>query len=355
MNVLTRYIVLDILKAAGIAAILLLTLFDLFTFSDELDDIGRGDYGLKDVFYFVTLTSPTILYELMPASALIGSLFALGNMANNQELTAMRAAGLSVAGIVKTVLLAGCFWVAAAVFVGEFVAPIAESKAQVMLASAQHNPFFRNVKYGIWLREAGRFINIRLLEDNGDLADVSIYETDAQQHLLRSIHAEKAVHLGNQQWRLQGLRTSTVSTTQMQAEAAPEQLWNTSISPDLLKIVVVNPDNLSLYDLAMYIGFLKDNQQKSQLYEMSFWGRVVTPLVIFAMLLVSAPFVIGIKRGINAATRILIGVVIGMGFNVIDMTFSHIGLIYNLNPPLVAFAPSLLVLSLAVYAVKRLN
>jgi lipopolysaccharide export system permease protein len=355
MNVLTRYIAKDILKAAFFAAILLLTLFDLFTFSDELDDIGRGDYSLADVCYFVTLTSPTVFYELMPASALIGSLFALGAIASHHELIAMRAAGLSVFGIIRAVLVAGCFWVALAVLVGEFVAPFAEEKAQVMRATAQHNAFFRNLKYGIWLREGTRFINIRLLEDNGNLADISIYETDAQRHLLRSVHAKEAVYLGKQQWRLEDIQASAVTTAQIQASSAAEQVWNSSIAPDLLKIVVVNPDNLSLYDLALYVQFLKDNQQKSQLYEMSFWGRVVTPLVIFVMLLVSTPFVIGVKRGVSAASRILIGVVIGMGFNVLDMTISHIGLIYSLNPPLVAFTPSLLVLAGAVYALRKVG
>lgn len=356
MNVLTRYIVGDFLKAAFMTVILLLTLFDLFTFSDELDDIGKGEYGLLQVFYFVTLTSPTVFYELMPSAALIGSLFALGTMANNHELIAMRAAGLSVFGIIKAVLVAGCIWVAIALFVGEFIAPIAENKGQVIRATAQHSPFFRNYKYGLWLREGNRYINIRLLEDNGNLADISIFETDAGGHqLARTIHAKEGIYLGNQQWRLLDIQESAVSTQQMQAESRAEMLWNSSIAPDLLKIVVVNPDNLSLKDLATYVEFLKDNQQKSQLYEMAFWGRVVTPLVIFVMLLVSTPFVIGVKRGVSAATRILIGVLIGMGFNVIDMTTGHLGLIYNLNPPLVAFIPSLLVLSLALYAIRKVQ
>jgi lipopolysaccharide export system permease protein len=305
------------------------------------------------VFYFVTFTSPTVFYELMPASALIGSLFALGTMANNHELIAMRAAGLSVFGIIRAVLVAGCFWVAVAIAVGEFVAPFAEAQAQVMRATAQHNPFFRNLKYGIWLREGTRFINVRLIEDNGNLADISIYETTPDRHLLRFVHAKEGIYLGKQQWRLQEIQTSSVSTSQMRASNETAQMWNSSISPDLLKIVVVNPDNLSLYDLAMYVKFLQDNQQKSQLYEMSFWGRVMTPLVIFVMLLVSTPFVIGVKRGVNAATRILIGVVIGMGFNVLDMTVSHVGLIYSLNPPLVASIPSLLMLSVAIYSLRK--
>ncbi|WP_157844875.1 hypothetical protein [Methylocucumis oryzae] len=47
MNVLTSYIAKDIIKGALIAMLLLLTLFNLFTLGDELDDIGKGDYGIR--------------------------------------------------------------------------------------------------------------------------------------------------------------------------------------------------------------------------------------------------------------------------------------------------------------------
>ena len=90
MNVLTGYIVREILKGSFIAVLLLLTLFNLFTFSDELKDLGGG-YGLKQIFYYLALTSPRVFYELVPASALLGSLFILGAMGNNRELIAMRA------------------------------------------------------------------------------------------------------------------------------------------------------------------------------------------------------------------------------------------------------------------------
>ncbi|MDO9105153.1 MAG: LPS export ABC transporter permease LptG [Methylovulum sp.] len=353
MNVLTAYIAKDILKSSLIALLLLLTLFNLFTLSDELDDIGIGDYGLTQVFYFLALTSPTVFYELMPASALLGSLFTLGAMANHHELTAMRAAGLSLFGIIKAVMAAGIVLVALALFVGELIAPLTEQKAQLIRATAQHKPVVMRTRYGLWLREGKRFINIRKIEDNGNLADISIYEIDEQQHLQQAVHADQAIFLGQQQWRLQQIQRSDISTGQMQADTAPEQIWNSSIAPDLLKIVVVNPDNLSLYDLAMYISFLKENQQKSHLFEAAFWGRIVNPLVIFVMLLVSTPFVVGIRRGVSAGARILIGVVIGMGFNIIDITVGHLGLIYNLSPPLMAFIPSLTVSACALFALRR--
>lgn len=353
MNVLTGYIVREILKGSFIAVLLLLTLFNLFTFSDELRDLGKGDYGLEQIFYYLALTSPTVFYELMPASALLGSLFILGAMGNNRELIAMQAAGLSVLGIIRAVMLAGAILVAISIAVGEFIAPEAERAARLLKVTAQNEQVVMNVNYGLWLREGKKFINVRKIQDDGNLADISVYEVDEQRHLSHSLHAEKALFQGDQQWKLEQIKQSDISLQQMTASQQAEQMWQSSVAPDLLEIVVVNPNNLSMYDLAMYIGFLKDNHQKSQEFELAFWGRVVNPLVVFVMLLVSAPFVIGVKRGVNVGARMMIGVVIGMGFNIIDKIVGHMGLIYDLNPPIIAVAPSLTAMGLALWALQR--
>ena len=355
MNVLTGYIIREILKGSFIAVLLLLTLFNLFTFSDQLKDLGKGHYGLTEIFYYLALGSPSVFYELMPASALLGSLFILGAMGNNRELIAMRAAGLSILGIIRAVMLAGAILVIISIAVGEFVAPDAERAAQLIKVTAQNEQVVMNAKYGLWLREGKKFINVRKVQDDGSLADISIYELDEQRHLRYSTHADKAVFQGNQQWKLEQIKQSDVSLQQMTASSQSDQIWQSTVAPDLLEIVVVNPKNLSMYDLAMYIDFLKGNQQESQEFELALWGRVVNPLVVFVMLLVSAPFVIGVKRGVNVGARMMIGVVIGMSFNIIDKIVGHMGLIYDLNPPFIAVAPSLTVLVLALFALNRVE
>jgi len=355
VRVLTGYIVREILKGSFVALLLLLTLFNLFTFTDELKDLGEGNYGLKQILYYLALTSPRVFYELVPASALLGSLFILGAMGNNRELIAMRAAGLSVFGIIRAVMLAGAILVIISILVGEFVAPVTERMAQMVRVTARNEQVLMNAKYGLWLREGKKFINVRQIEDDGNLADISVYELDDQQHLHQAMHADQAVFLGDQQWNMKNIKKSEISTQQMLASTQDNQLWKSSISPNLLKIVVVNPNNLSLYDLASYVGFLKKNHQKSHVFELAFWGRVVNPLVTFVMLLLSAPFVIGVKRGVSVGGRMMIGVVIGMGFNIIDKIVGHLGLIYDLNPPLMAFIPSLTVLALALFAVRRVQ
>jgi lipopolysaccharide export system permease protein len=355
VNVLMGYIVREILKGSFVAVVLLLTLFNLFTFSDELKDLGKGSYDLQDIFYYLALTSPTVFYELMPAAALLGSLFILGAMGNNRELIAMRAAGLSIFGIIRAVMVAGAILVAISIAVGEFVAPEAERTARLIKVTAQNDRVVMNVKYGLWLREGKKFINVRKIEDDASLANISIYELDDQRHLRHSTFAKKASFQGDQQWKLEQIWQSNISLEQITASGRKEQIWQSTVAPDLLEIVVVNPNNLSMYDLAMYIDFLKDNRQKSHEFELAFWGRVVNPLVVFVMLLVSAPFVIGVKRGVNVGTRMMIGVVIGMGFNIIDKIVGHIGLIYDFNPPLMAFMPSVTVLVLALFALSRVQ
>ena len=148
---------------------------------------------------------------------------------------------------------------------------------------------------------------------------------------------------------------SEISIQQMTSSYEETQIWKSSIAPNLLKIVAILPNNLSMYDLAGYVKFLKKNNQKSHLYEAAFWGRIVNPLVTFIMLLLATPFVIGIKRGVSVGERMMLGVLIGMGFNIIDKTVGHLGLIYGLSPPLMAFAPSIAVLLIALFYLKRIQ
>jgi len=352
MNVLTYYISKEILKGSFITLLILLTIFNLFTLADELKDLA-GNYGLKEVFFFVALTSPSVLFQLVPASALIGSLFVLGTLGNNRELVAMQAAGLSVLGIIKAVMLAGLVLVCMSMLFAEFIAPVSEKLAQKIKMTALNESVIINSTYGVWLREGSSYVNVRQAEDDGVLSDISIYELDDHRHLYQAIHADKAIFLGDKTWKLQNVKESVISTQKIQVNEQAERIWLSSIAPNLLKIVVVDPNNLSLYDLAMYVEFLKGNHQKSHSYEAAFWGRAVNPLTTFIMMLVSAPFVIGIHRGISVGERIMIGVVIGMGFDVFNRIINHFGLIYNLNPPLIALLPSLIVLALALFGLKK--
>jgi lipopolysaccharide export system permease protein len=355
MNILTRYIVKEVLKGSVLALLLLLTLFNLFSFSDELKDIGKGSYQLHEILLYLALTTPTVFYDLVPSGALIGSIFVLGSMANNSEIIAMRAAGVSVFGIIRSVMLAGVFLVTLSVLIGEFIAPETERAAQLLKTTAQNNRVVMQAKYGVWLREGNSFVNIRQISGKSQLTDISFYQLDKQHHLQQTRHAQTGSFLGQNQWQLKNVKTSQLFQNSVIGTQTEKEVWQTSIAPDLLDVAVLTASNLSTYDLGKYIEFLKENNQKSQAFEAAFWARVLNPFVTFVMLLVSTPFVIGIKRGTGVGGRLLIGIVIGLSFNILDQIISHLGIVYNLNPLLMALLPSSLALLTASYFINRLK
>ena len=354
MSVLTLYIVREVLKGSLVALIILLTLFNLFTLSDEMKDLGTGDYGLKEIFLYLALTSPRVFYELVPSAALLGSLFVVGSMGNHREIVAMRAAGLSVFWVIKSVMWAGVVLLIISVFVGEFVAPDAERKARLLRINAQHKEVMHS-KHGLWLREGSKFINVRKIQEKGRLSDIYIYEVSDNNLLVSMTQVDKAEFLGNEEWKMKGIKQTEISTQQTFSSGKDQMLWSTSIDPDLLNVVVVKSDNMSLYDLYNYIDFLKENNQKSQTYELAFWSRLINPLVTFVMLMVSIPFVVGANRGVGTGGRMMIGIIIGMTFNIFDKIAGHVGLVYGYNPMLMAILPSLVVFFGAVYAVSRVR
>ena len=355
MNVLTVYIIKEILKGSLFASILLLTLVNLFTLADELKDLGEGNYQLKDIFIYLALMSPQVIYELMPSSALLGSLFVLGAMANNREIVAMRVSGISLLGVIRPVLMAGGVLVLISLVVGEFVAPEAERNARMLRSEALNKQVIIQSIYGFWMRDGDSYINVRQILDDGRLAGISIYDLDAQHRLVSVRYANTATFTGDEQWLLESISLTEVTEQKVQAAYIQKSIWQSAIKPDLLDIIVVSPENLSLYDLATYIGFLKDNNQKSEKFELAFWGRLINPFITLVMLLVAAPFVIGLKRAQSTGPRMAIGILFGMSFNIIDTIFSNMGLVYDLNPLLVAVFPSAVVLSGAVYAISRLR
>lgn len=343
---------MEILKGSGVSIVVLLTIYNLVTFTDEFDDLGKGNYGLKQIFQYLVLTSPRNFYELMPTAVLIGSLFTLGALGNFRELLAMRIAGASLFGLIKAVLHAGAVLVIVAVLVGEFISPDSERSAQLLKATAQKKQVAFATKYGFWLRDGNTFINVRELGHGEELGEISIYEFDDDRRLNVASHATQAA-FSDQKWNLKELKRTWFRNDQITAETHSEATWTSLLDPELINIVVVKPENLSILGLTKYIHFLKGNGQQSQEFELALWSRLVNPLMTIVMLLVALPFVMRLDHVMHSGQRIVIGALIGLGFNLFDRMFSHGALIYDLNPVFAALFPAVLFASVAIAGIKK--
>lgn len=101
----------------------LLSLGALFVLMGEQDDVGVGNFSTRDAVIFMALNLPQQAWELLPISALIGSLVGLGALARGSELTILRAAGFSVWRIARAATIAGLLLTLLAAVLGEFLGP----------------------------------------------------------------------------------------------------------------------------------------------------------------------------------------------------------------------------------------
>lgn len=354
MKALNLYIIREVVQGSLIACLVLLALLNFFTFADEMADLGQGNYGIKQIFIYLSLTSPRDFYELMPSAALLGCLVNLGALANHRELVAMQSAGFSRVRIILAALMGGMVLLAISIGIGEYVAPPAERLAHSLKATALKKQVASRTRYGFWVRDGNIFINIRRIEQQENLGNINIYEIDADQKLRLATHASRAEYDGRQ-WRLKKIRISRFGDEQITGERKDAADWSSVLAPDLLNAFVVRPENLSVLELARYIEYLRENGQRSQSVELAFWGRIVNPAVTLVMMLVAVPFVLTLRREVGAGQRIVVGVVIGLGFYLFDRMFSHFGLIYEMNPIFAAAFPTGLALSAALVALARMR
>ncbi len=354
MKVLNRYIAKEILTGSLVASIVLLSLLNFFTFTDELDDIGEGNYGIKQIFIYLGLTSPRDFYELLPSAALLGSLVTLGGLGNNRELVAMQAAGASKFKIIWAVIRAGLMLAIFSSFIGEYIAPPSERAAVNFKSAATKQQVASRTRYGFWLRTGDTYINIRQIQQQDELGDISIFELDENRHLKQETHADKAVY-DKGKWRLDNIKITQIGVDSASGESKPTTDWASVLAPELLNVFVVRPENLSAYELWKYMEYLRNNGQKNLNVDLAFWGRIVNPFVTLVMLLVAAPFVMTLRRETSVGQRIVVGVTIGLGFYLFDRIFGHFALIYQMNPVFAAVFPTLLVFTATVVAIARLR
>ncbi|MGR9106597.1 MAG: LPS export ABC transporter permease LptG [Gammaproteobacteria bacterium] len=356
MNTLNRYIAREVMKATLVALIVLVTLVEFFTFADELRSIGQGGYDFWAIAKYVSLTSPSVLYDLFPSSALIGTMFALGSMANNREIVAMRSAGISVGRIIWAVMRAGIVLAVLSLVVGELIAPPANRLAREFKSTIKdHRVAFWSI-YGFWTRDGDSFINIRQIEDRSRLGDITIYRLDFDKGLKSVRHAKEARYLEKQKrWLLGTVVDTRFNPNRVVVHSSPHSVWESVINPEFLNVVIVNTGNLSTLGLQRYIRFLKDNGQQSHKFELAYWQRVIDPLVTLVMLLIAVPFVLNVSRSVTMGQRMMVGVVIGLTFILFDRLVGHLGLVYQFDPLFAAMLPGTLFLIGSLVLIRRMT
>ena len=176
-----------------------------------------------------------------------------------------------------------------------------------------------------------------------------IYEFDSA-YRLASISLAKSAGFdtANNRWVLNDVEKTTFEGARARMDRLAVANWNSAMTPDLLAVLRVKPDDMSLLNLNSYIDHLRDNKQNSARYQLAFWAKVFQPLAVVIMMLAAIPFAIQSQRASGVGGKLLLGIMIGLGFYFLNQLASHLAVLNDWPPVLTVIVPLLLFLGVAV-------
>jgi len=354
MRTLNRYIGVRAARGWLLVGSVLVVLFSIFELVAQLDDVGKGSYGIHNVLIYVACTVPGRVLELASPSILLGTIVALGTLDGGKELLAMRASGISTGRIAWSVLRVGSLAILGFLLVAQFVVPTLEQQARLQRKLALTRVGTLLPSGGFWTLDNNRFVNVRAMLPGGTLGDVEIYEFDEDGELRTFTRAGEAQIKPDGQWVLSYVTQSIWTQRGTSSRTLPSLTLDRLLTLHQVNVLSLPPEALSLSDLLRFVRILEGRGQNAQRYRMVFWQKLALPLNVFAMILLAVPFAIGKARETGLGWRVLVGSILGIAYYFLTQALGYFGLLMELNPAAIAILPALFILFVAYSLLKKI-
>ena len=352
MSVLDRYIVRSILGSVFLVMIVVLLLGALFVFIDQQDEIGVGHYTAMDAVVFTLLNLPQQAFELLPITVLIGSLLGLGSLARGSELIVIRASGVSIVRLARTALIAGLLLIGLEVLLGEFLAPPLQVAAREQKAFAKYTDISFGGGGRAWVRDGNLILNVAQQSGQTRFSNMQIFELSPDHHLMAIGHATSATAGADKQWLLGGYAESRFVDNSVKIRAGQRTLQS-HVTAGFLGLAAQDPEQLTSRSLWQLIQYYRVNSLDPTQYLFAFWSRLARTVAIGFAVLLAIPFVLGSLRSSGAGARILMGILLGICFFLLQKLIESGTIVFDLNPMVLAWIPTATMGMVTVFLLAR--
>ena len=354
MGILTGYLMRTILSSTLLVLMVLLALATLFEFIGELDN-KMGDYGVPQALLYSILRLPQVSFQMLPMATLIGALLGLGGLAGNSELVVMRSAGLSVGRLAGMVALTGVVIMIITALIGEYIGPPLDYFARTMRNEARFQQDERNSGRAAWVKDGQAILHLERVNSEFEFGGIYLFRFNEDNSLKSIARAENSGIDDSDKWILENFRETQFEDDGVQVVESSVEVGSFDLSGDMLGITLVKPISLSAKGLLSYISYLNKNNLSAGRYETELWSRVSTTVTVVIMPILALAFVFGSLRVSGSGGRIMIGVLIGLGYYLASEMIANSGQVYDFNPALVTWLPSLALLAVTLFALDRIR
>lgn len=347
--IIDRYL---IRQFAGFVAIGLAVAAALFVVVDlllTLDRYLRVKPPLIYVLEHFVYALPAALYQGLPVIMLVATVFLFLTLTRWHELTALKAAGISLYRTSAPILLVGAVVAVAAGLFQEFVLPVLNERGEEVDRVKIRGllPKHLQSRTRLWLRASDtRFYRVELLNPSGsDLHGVTILEVGGDFRLLSRLDARRA-HWTPGGWELTDGAFREISREGRVATLAFERTaLELQESIQDFTDIQKPPSAMSYRELREYVARLEAAGFQARKYLVDLYSKLSDPLRNLIMVLVAIPFALQSPRG-GRLYGVALAIALMAGYMVVDYSARAFARADLLPPLLAAWTANIIFLGL---------
>lgn len=316
---------------------------------------GRYDATIGFIVQYVIAKLPETVDKIIPFIVMVSTMITFWRLSKMNEFVIIRAAGVSIWGVITPVLLAvfmvGICWVG---LINPISSKLYELRETMSYRMKTNNPdAFLFSNQGLWIRESLNpgvvsIVNtggINLKDDVLWLQDVSIIEVDDKMQVIRRIEAFVAT-LEGKELKLRDVR---VYKSGKPAELLNNMSYPTEMSLQRIKDNFVDPEAISFWNLPDTIKFYEASGFSVQRYLMRYISLIAMPFMLMAMVLVAGIFSLkASQRQGGVLWMIVCGIATGFTVYFASQVISAFGINAYIPVWFAVWAPAIVVASVSI-------
>src|SRR5579864_5078643 len=359
-TLIDEYVLRDFFVYLGLILTSFLVLVLVFTLFELLGDILRNQTSPLVVAEYLVNVAPYLLYNIAPLVMLLAVLVTFGLMQRSNEITAVKATGVSIYRIVTPVLISAALVSAGLFFADQFYLPYTNTRQEVLHNQIKGKPpqtYLRPDRKWIFGQNNDIYYYQFFDPDRDQFGNVTVFQLDpATFTVTRRIHAERARWDDNlnrwiyeQGWD-RSLRVSAIASYHPFDVATFPELTE---APSYFKKEVKQYSEMNYEELRRYIHDLEQSGFDVVRLRVQLHKKLSYPLITLIMAVLAIPFSVasGGKRG--AITGVAVAVGIAIFYTVVSRLFEVMGDISQLPPALAAWSPDLIFALVGGYMILK--
>jgi lipopolysaccharide export system permease protein len=300
VRTLDRYLVREVLVPTMYcfdAFAMMWVVFDMF---DNLPDFIEYKAGIGTVFWYYFVTLPNMIVNILPVSLLLGLLWCLANMSRANEITAIRASGISIVRTSIPLLVIGLVATLIVFAVNEAFVPRSKERGDQIIDQLKGKPTGQVVRNFFHINPSQNryWYAAQYDAQSFEMENPEVSELNDNGDETRVIYAERA-HWHDNTWFFYGAKiVSRQQTPHEIVTVARTNFPSLREKPGQFQVVTRAPDQLYTRELRRYIRMLERAGRTSGLdqYRVEYHARYAFPWVCMLVVIIGVPLGMQTKK-----------------------------------------------------------